>query len=141
MVAVPLKGQSGAGQMSRAAVWANNLASSIDWQLTCIPHNREPALKEAERSQCRAAYGEAAVEISSGSKIEVIEMPETIGNRDPLYLFLCDLEWRRTRNLAAHRELLAALNATDADIRVLAEALLQRNSPRPEPSRRSAKAS
>jgi hypothetical protein len=41
-----------------------------------------------------------------------------------LYLFLCQLEWRRTRNLAAYQELLAARDATDPDIRVVAEALL-----------------
>ena len=67
-------------------------------------------------------------------------MSETIGRGDPLYLFLCHLEWRRTRNLAAYHELLAALDDTDTDIRVLAEALLHRNSQRPEPMSTSAEA-
>jgi hypothetical protein len=67
-------------------------------------------------------------------------MSETSGHGDPLYLCLCHLEWRRTRNSAAYQELLAALDDTDADIRVLAEALLHRNSPRPELTSTSAEA-
>ncbi len=70
----------------------------------------------------------------------MIEMSETIGHGDPLYLFLCHLEWRRTRNLAAYRELLAALDDTDPDIRVLVEVLLHRDSPRREPTSTSAEA-
>ena len=52
--------------------------------------------------------------------------------RDPLYLFACHLEWRDRRNLHAHKELIAALDDYDEDIRHLAELLLHRSSPRPE---------
>ena len=52
--------------------------------------------------------------------------------RDPLYLFACHLEWRDRRNLEAHKELVAALDDHDDDIRHLAELLLHRSSPRPE---------
>jgi len=52
--------------------------------------------------------------------------------RDPLYLFACHLEWRDRRNLEAHKELVAALDDHDEDIRHLAELLLHRCSPRPE---------
>jgi len=57
--------------------------------------------------------------------------------RDPLYLFACHLEWRDRRNLDAHKELVAALDDHDEDIRHLAELLLHRSSP-PSTSRRSA---
>ena len=72
------------------------------------------------------------------STIEVSEMPDTIGRGDPLYLFLCHLEWHRTRNPAAYNELLAGLDDTDPDIRVVAEVLLHRHSPRRVPTRTSA---
>jgi len=65
-------------------------------------------------------------------------MPETIGRRDSLYLFMCHLEWHRTGNVAAHEELLAALGDSDPDIRVVAEVLLHRDSPRSEPTRTAA---
>ena len=51
--------------------------------------------------------------------------------RDPLYLFACHLEWRDRRNFDAHKELVAALDDQDEDIRQLAELLLHRSSPRP----------
>ena len=51
--------------------------------------------------------------------------------RDPLYLFACHLEWRDRGNLHAHKELIAALDDHDEDIRHLAELLLHRSSPRP----------
>jgi hypothetical protein len=55
-------------------------------------------------------------------------MSENVGRRDPLYLFACHLEWHRRRNRAANQELLAALEDPDADVRCVAEALLDRNS-------------
>jgi hypothetical protein len=61
-------------------------------------------------------------------------MPETIARRDPLYLFMCHLQWHHTGNVAAHEELLAALDDTDPDIRIVAEVLLHRDSPRGEPT-------
>jgi len=51
--------------------------------------------------------------------------------RDPLYLFACHLEWRDRRNFDAHKELVAALDDHDEDIRQLAELLLHRSSPHP----------
>ena len=54
------------------------------------------------------------------------------GGRDPIYLFACHLEWRDRRNLGAYRELIAALDDPDPNIRCLAEALLQRSSPHPK---------
>ncbi len=51
--------------------------------------------------------------------------------RDPLYLFACHLEWRDRRNLEAYKELIAALDDHDRDIRYVAELLLHRSSPRP----------
>ena len=37
------------------------------------------------------------------------DMSENIANRDALYLFVCHLEWRAIRNLAAYQELLQCL--------------------------------
>ncbi len=53
--------------------------------------------------------------------------------RDPLYLFACHLAWRYERNVRAYQEVVAALDDCDPDIRALAENLLHRASPRPEP--------
>jgi len=65
-------------------------------------------------------------------RIALTDMSEKIDHRDALYLFACHLEWRTKRNLAAYQELLAALDDHDRDIRLLAESLLHRSSPRPE---------
>ena len=43
---------------------------------------------------------------------------------DALYLFLCHLEWRHGQNPEAHKELVAALDDQDADIRQAAKSLL-----------------
>jgi anti-sigma B factor antagonist len=43
---------------------------------------------------------------------------------DALYLFLCHLEWRDGHNPNAHKELVAALDDEDADIRQVAKSLL-----------------
>ena len=51
--------------------------------------------------------------------------------RDSLYLFFCQVEWRNERNLKAYKDLVAALDDHDPDIRQLAESLLRRTSPRP----------
>jgi hypothetical protein len=67
-------------------------------------------------------------------------MSNQIGKRDPLYLFACHLEWRKSGDVAAYQELLAALDDPDNDIRVVAEALLRRTSPRPHPGERSVEA-
>jgi len=52
-------------------------------------------------------------------------------HRDPLYLFLCHLEWKNRRHLAAYNELVAALDDGDPAIRELAQHLIHRRSPRP----------
>jgi len=54
------------------------------------------------------------------------------GNPDPLYLFACHLESHRWRNLGGHQALVAALDDSDQSIRVIAEMLLHRSSPRPQ---------
>ena len=54
--------------------------------------------------------------------------------RDPLYLFACRLAWRREGNLGAYEELLAGLDDCHSDVRMLAESLLHRLSPRPDPN-------
>ena len=52
--------------------------------------------------------------------------------RDALYLFFCHLEWHNQRNLGAYKELVAALDDRDPDIRQVAESLLHRCSPYPK---------
>ena len=49
-------------------------------------------------------------------------------DRDPLYLFLCHLEWRNRHNLAAYNELVAALDGGEPAIRELARNLIHRQS-------------
>jgi len=48
-----------------------------------------------------------------------------------LYLFACHLEWWHKGKLEAYQELVAALDDGDEDIRIVAEKLLHRSSPRP----------
>jgi hypothetical protein len=50
--------------------------------------------------------------------------------RTPLYLFACHLEWCNKGRLDAYEELVAALDDSDESIRVVAEKLLHRSSPR-----------
>ena len=59
-------------------------------------------------------------------------MSENLEHRDALYLFVCHLEWRDKRNVAAYEELVAALDDPNCEIRDVAEVLLSRSSPRPE---------
>jgi len=51
--------------------------------------------------------------------------------RDPLYLFMCHLQWLREGDLNAYQELVAALDDGDDCVRAVAENLLRRRSPRP----------
>jgi len=55
-----------------------------------------------------------------------------MSDRDPLYLFLCHLEWRNHGALSAHAELVDALSDSDPVIRALAESLIVRCSQRPK---------
>jgi len=52
--------------------------------------------------------------------------------RDQLYLFLCHLEWRLHENVKAYQDIMAALDDCDPEIRLVAENLLHRSSPRPD---------
>ena len=54
-----------------------------------------------------------------------------MSDRDPVYLFLCHLEWRNRGNLAAYNELVDALDDSEAAIRELAQDLIHSQSPRP----------
>lgn len=54
--------------------------------------------------------------------------------RDPLYLFACHLEWHTQGNLRAFQDLLAALDDPSEEVRIVAESLLGRPSPRPRPA-------
>src|ERR1700675_276309 len=60
----------------------------------------------------------------------------TAGHRDPLYLFVCHVEWSHRQSLGAHQELVAALDDSDRAIRDIAEVMLHRYSPRPQRERR-----
>ncbi len=85
-----------------------------------------------ERLESPSANNYLPVESVCSNWIALTDMSEKIGHRDALYLFVCHLEWRTKRNVAAYQELLAALDDHDGDIRRLAEDLLHRSSPRPE---------
>jgi hypothetical protein len=52
-------------------------------------------------------------------------------DRDPLYLFLCHLEWRKYRHVAEYNQLLAALDEANPAVRQLAQSLIQPSSRRP----------
>ena len=54
------------------------------------------------------------------------------GTQDPLYLFVCYLEWHHSRNFEAYQELVTALDNSENRIREIAELLLHRISPRPQ---------
>jgi hypothetical protein len=58
------------------------------------------------------------------------ESLKTAGGRDPLYLFACHLEWHTEGSLLAFQELLAALDDPIEEVRLVAESLLGRSSPR-----------
>lgn len=50
---------------------------------------------------------------------------------DGTYLFACHLAWQQEGALWGYEELVRALDAPDEEVRSIAEALLQRRSPRP----------
>jgi len=66
-------------------------------------------------------------------KLRFAQMFGNVRHRDALFLFACHLEWHGRRNLVAYQELLAALDDPDCEIRGVAETLLHRGSPRPQP--------
>jgi hypothetical protein len=59
------------------------------------------------------------------------EQSTIAGNHDPLYLFVCHVEWHQRRNLEAYQDLVAAFDESDRRIRTVAEMTLHRSSPRP----------
>jgi hypothetical protein len=68
---------------------------------------------------------------STFSEQSLLEPSTIAGTRDPLYLFACHLEWHHWRNLGAYQALVTALDDSDKRIRVTAEMMLHRTSPRP----------
>ena len=50
--------------------------------------------------------------------------------RNPVYLLGCHLEWCRRGTMAAYQQLIAALDDSDEETRMVAEMLLHRPSPR-----------
>jgi hypothetical protein len=66
------------------------------------------------------------------SKPSSSEPSPIAGTQDPLYLFVCYLEWHHSRNFEAYQELVAALDNSENRIREIAELLLHRISPRPQ---------
>ena len=64
------------------------------------------------------------------------EYSSPMGHRDPLYLFVCHVEWHQRQNLGAHQELVAALDDSDRGVRAMAEMMLHRSSPRPRREKR-----
>jgi hypothetical protein len=69
-----------------------------------------------------------SVRSDSTSLADISENNET---RDALYLFACHVEWCTKQSLVEYRELLAAIDDHDCDIRALGEELLTRSSSRP----------
>jgi len=53
--------------------------------------------------------------------------------RDPSYLFACQIAWRDQRDIKAYEQLVAALDDPSEELRAVAEHLLHRPSPRPQP--------
>jgi hypothetical protein len=106
--------------------WACGTAHCVNLEL-CVPGE----LSHMVCSNSNCGMSMFPVESACSNRIALTDMAEKIGHRDPLYLFVCHLEWLTKRNLAAYQELLAALDDHDGDIRRLAEYLLHRSSPRP----------
>src|SRR5271165_4103616 len=65
------------------------------------------------------------------SQVDTPSVRNLMSDRDPLYIFLCHLEWRNRHNLAAYNELVAALDDSEPAIREFAPDLIHRQSPRP----------
>jgi hypothetical protein len=74
--------------------------------------------------------------LTGSSEPGLPEHSRTAGHRDPLYLFVCHVEWSHRQSLGAHQELVAALDDSDQAIRAMAEMMLHRYSPRPRRERR-----
>jgi len=57
------------------------------------------------------------------------EIPNAASERDPLYLFVCFVEWRKHGGVREFEELLAALDDPNEEVRLVAESLVDRLSP------------
>ncbi len=78
----------------------------------------------------QSPQGRPGIQVPGGA-----ETFDRAGHRNPLYLFACHLEWRTNGNVNAYEELLAGLDDPDERNRAVAEALLKRSSPRPQPGK------
>lgn len=85
----------------------------------------EPRLAEGSALPIRDS---TAVGVIVEQEIQKVWTPRQC--RTSLYLFACHLEWSAHGRLAAYEELVAALDDSDEDIRIIAETLLHRSSPR-----------
>jgi hypothetical protein len=90
--------------------------------------------------EMKAFAGNSVLNVVSSGSETMNESPAAEGQpkeglkaacgRDPLYLFACHLEWHTEGSLLAFQELLAALDDPNENVRLVAESLLGRRSPR-----------
>ena len=66
------------------------------------------------------------IQVGTNAQTLLVERPEphSCGEVDPLYLFACQLQWRKWCDEEAGWELLAALTSSDAPTRIVASSLL-----------------
>ena len=88
--------------------------------------------QEATRKDRSLGGVGSSLEATGSSEQPLSKRSAMAGNHDPLYLFACYLESHHRRNLGGHQALVAALDDSDQRIRVIAETLLHRSSPRPQ---------
>src|SRR5258708_2480778 len=88
---------------------------------------RKAIRKNGRLGAASGDFARTGVSKRSLSEPSIIE-----GSHDPLYLFVCHLEWHHRQNLSAYQTLVSALDDSDHRIREIAELLLHRGSPRPQ---------
>ena len=80
------------------------------------------------------SHGAAAEIVGGPALVQVHRRPGNHSKqRDPSYLFTCHLAWRNEGNIQAYQQLVAALDDPNDEVRAVAEQLLHRPSPRPQP--------
>jgi hypothetical protein len=99
--------------------------------------NEQRAMRTQRKQDVAHERGNLGTATSRLPRTGLSEQPLTkrtaiAGSPDPLYLFACKVEWRHRRNLGAYQALVAALDERDHRIRLLAEMMLHRGSPRPQ---------
>jgi hypothetical protein len=92
----------------------------------------ETELRVALRCHERQARGLTVIDLQIETTPSTGDVNCEQQTHDPVYLFACHLEWRLRGDLSAYRELIAALDDSDPEIRAVAETLLRRPSPRPK---------